>query len=164
MPSPACPIGTNACKVVALATTLEPSQQDFTTSTPTSRQPPPHRKRLQTWTTRSRILIDTIDTDIKTKNPQTWLVAAKVRADSVSRYRRPPRLIPDIGKTGGKTGGKGDGHVKTPKSHSAKAGLQVSSCPIRVIARRHPAHLLSRTAQKSSALILHHYYSSPAVV
>ncbi|CAN9380760.1 hypothetical protein AA0113_g7859 [Alternaria arborescens] len=28
------------------------------------------------------------------------------------------------GKTGGKTGGKGDAQVKTPKSHSAKAGLQ----------------------------------------
>jgi hypothetical protein len=32
-----------------------------------------------------------------------------------------------IGKTGGKTGGKGDSHAKTTKSHSAKAGLQVSS-------------------------------------
>lgn len=29
------------------------------------------------------------------------------------------------GKTGGKTGGKGDAGVKTSKSHSAKAGLQV---------------------------------------
>lgn len=38
-----------------------------------------------------------------------------------------------IGKTGGKTGGKGDSHAKAPKSHSAKAGLQVSQ---RIVMRR----------------------------
>jgi hypothetical protein len=42
------------------------------------------------------------------------------------------------GKTGGKTGGKGDSHVKTPKSHSAKAGLQV--CQDRDPSSPHPAH------------------------
>lgn len=42
------------------------------------------------------------------------------------------------GKTGGKTGGKGDSHVKTTKSHSAKAGLQVRQH--RVSSSPHPAH------------------------
>lgn len=67
-----------------------------------------------------------------------WL-AAKVRADNASRAISSPwRLIATTGKTGGKTGGKGDSHVKTTKSHSAKAGLQVRQD--RVPSTPHPAH------------------------
>ncbi|KAH8632940.1 hypothetical protein IG631_11574 [Alternaria alternata] len=77
----------------------------------------------------------------------TWLAVEKVRADRASRSGRPRELTECAGKTGGKTGGKGDAQVKTPKSHSAKAGLQVSSCPIRVIAQPPPRAYL-RTPHK----------------
>ncbi|CAI9627464.1 histone-fold-containing protein [Alternaria burnsii] len=46
------------------------------------------------------------------------------------------------GKTGGKTGGKGDAQVKTPKSHSAKAGLQFPCGRIK-------RHLRNLTRQKT---------------
>ncbi|KAF2993793.1 histone H2A.Z [Curvularia kusanoi] len=46
------------------------------------------------------------------------------------------------GKTGGKTGGKGDSHVKTTKSHSAKAGLQFPCGRIK-------RHLRTITRQKT---------------
>jgi hypothetical protein len=67
----------------------------------------------------------------------------------------------DAGKTGGKTGGKGDSHVKTTKSHSAKAGLQVSHC--RVPSSPRPAHLGFDSCQSYDALTLPLHHSSLAV-
>lgn len=67
----------------------------------------------------------------------------------------------DAGKTGGKTGGKGDSHVKTTKSHSAKAGLQVSHC--RVPSSPRPAHPGFDSCQSYDALTLPLHYSSLAV-
>ncbi|KAF2086921.1 histone-fold-containing protein, partial [Saccharata proteae CBS 121410] len=46
------------------------------------------------------------------------------------------------GKTGGKTGGKAEAHVKTVKSHSAKAGLQFPCGRIK-------RHLRNITRQKT---------------
>ena len=62
-----------------------------------------------------------------------------------------PRTDALPGKTGGKTGGKGDSHQKTTKSHSAKAGLQVSTgcaCPQPLHA---PCSLCSRDAPRHIA-------------
>ncbi|RMZ73210.1 histone [Pyrenophora seminiperda CCB06] len=106
-----------------LVTTLGPSQQDFTTFTPT----PANRNHIGA-------------------------------AFQLSQHGRAPLLIPSTptstpkkssemagggkGKTGGKTGGKGDSNVKTPKSHSAKAGLQFPCGRIK-------RHLRNLTRQKT---------------
>lgn len=96
---------------------------------PTSRQPH-HIEHASTFWQHGRATLLIPSTPTSTPEiTQSWLVVVKVRADSASRHRDRGKLTRPPGKTGGKTGGKGDSHVKTTKSHSAKAGLQVSSCP-----------------------------------
>lgn len=112
------------------------SREGFHVYLYTSHQPPHYLQRHHVRHTvklgqLGRISLDTLSTPTFIfNNPQKWLEAAKVRADSMSRHRDYGRLTRAAGKTGGKTGGKGDSHAKPTKSHSAKAGLQVSRCLI----------------------------------
>lgn len=120
MPRQAFPIGTWRVEGYTWVPNNKPGGDLYH---PTSRQPH-HIERASILSQHGRATLSILSTPTSTPNSLSDMAGG------------------GKGKTGGKTGGKGDSHVKTTKSHSAKAGLQFPCGRIK-------RHLRTITRQKT---------------